>query len=70
MMNCYEEAELDALSKYPECKFARATNGINAMLGMTVVVELWRNEECYLADDPPRRIVEGYPFRRYDGKEG
>lgn len=60
-MSKYKEAEEDALKRFPDCKFARATNGLTPFLQLTIVVEMWRNEECWAAGDPPRRVVEGYP---------
>ncbi len=54
------EAMRDALAKHPDCSYADWQNGMMFPFVITVVVELWRNEECYLADDPPRHVVEGY----------
>lgn len=56
----YEAQKADALSKHPECSYADWDNGINAIFQRTIVVKLWRNEECFLAGDPPRHVVEGY----------
>lgn len=58
-----EEAKLDALQLHPDCKYAEVRNGLTAFLQLTWVVELWRNEECYLAGDPPKYIEQGYPAR-------
>lgn len=55
-----EEAEAHALSQHQDCAFAKAELGIGMFLNPTWQVNLWRNEECYLADDPPRRIEQGY----------
>lgn len=55
-----QQAMNDALDKYPDCKYANWDNGMNAYFQITIVVKLWRNEECYLANDPPRHVVEGY----------
>lgn len=54
------EAKADALAKNQDCEYAECRNGLNAWLQPTWVVHLWRNEECYLAGDPPRYEVEGY----------
>lgn len=56
-----EEAMNDALQKHPDCKYAEWENGIDFAFRHTIVVNLWRNEECFLAGDPPRHTVEGYP---------
>ena len=55
-----EEAMTDAMRKHPDCKYADWENGMNAMFQMTIVVNLWRNEECFIAGDPPRHTIEGY----------
>jgi hypothetical protein len=55
-----EEAMADALSKHPECSYADWTNGLAFPFIPTYVVNLWRNEECYLNDDPPKHVCEGY----------
>jgi hypothetical protein len=55
-----ETAKEDALSKHLDCSYAEVYNGLNWALYTTWVVKLWRNEECYLAGDPPKYIVEGY----------
>ena len=59
-----EEAIDDALALHPECSYAEARNGLTPFLELTYVIELWRNEECYLAGDPPRHIEEGYVWKR------
>lgn len=59
----YEIAMQDALSKYPECTHAEWDNGMSAWFEMTIVVSLWRNTECWLAGDPPRHIIGGYPWK-------
>lgn len=50
----------DAMKRHPECKYGRVYNGMNCMFQLTRVVKLWRNEDCYLNDDPCRHEVEGY----------
>jgi len=55
-----EAAMQDALSKHPECTYVDWAPGLNICLQVTIVVQLWRNKECYLADDPPRHTIEGY----------
>jgi hypothetical protein len=59
----YDEAMVDALAKHPECTYADWANGIR-MDGIgfqtTVVINLWRNEDCFINNDPPRHVVEGY----------
>ena len=54
------EAMVDALQKNPDCKYATWESGLDILLRLTIVVNLWRNEECYIAGDPPRHVVEGY----------
>ena len=54
------EAILDALAKNPECSHAETRPGLDFLFNPTIVVELWRNEECWAANDPPKFIVEGY----------
>ena len=51
----------DAIKRHPECSFGQVVNGMNCFFEITRVVRLWRNEDCYLHDDPPRHEVEGYP---------
>ena len=53
-------AKLDALQKHPDCVHAEVYNGINLMFFSTWVIKLWRNEECCLANDPPKYTVQGY----------
>ena len=62
-----EEAMADALKKHPECGYADWQIGLTFLMGpdgpmaaTTTVVELWRNEECWMNNDPPRHTVEGY----------
>ena len=55
------EVVADAIKMHPDCSFGIVKDGVNAFLQMTRVVQLWRNEECYNADDPPRHTVQGYP---------
>lgn len=54
------EAKADALANNPDCGFAEWDNGMAFPFTLTIVVKLWRNEECFLAGDPPRRVVDGY----------
>ncbi len=58
------EAMADALSLHPECQHAEFTNGLSACFRPTYVVQLWRNAECYAANDPARHTVEGYAVNR------
>jgi hypothetical protein len=51
----------DAIRRHPDCTYGEVQNGLNPLLPLTRVVNLWRNEECALAGDPPRHVVEGYP---------
>lgn len=55
-----EAAMADALAQHPECSYADWQNGMAFPFQLTIVVRLWRNEECYLAGDPPRHVCEGY----------
>jgi hypothetical protein len=55
-----DEAKTDALAKHPDCAYADWENGMNSNFRMTIVVMLWRNEECFINNDPPRHEVEGY----------
>jgi len=52
----------DALRLHPDCAYADWANGLNMRLQRTIVVNLWRNEECHRAGDPPRYVEEGYPY--------
>lgn len=54
------EAMLDALQRHPDCKHAEWYNGLDALLRLTIVVKLWRNEKCWAAEDPPRHEIGGY----------
>ena len=54
------EIIIDAIRKNPDCSFGIVKDGINAFLQLTRVVLLWRNEECYIAGDPPRHTIQGY----------
>lgn len=63
MNSLIEDAKIDALRKHPDCKYAEVYNGLTMFLETTWVVKLWRNEDCYLANDPPKYIEEGYPTR-------
>jgi hypothetical protein len=55
----YGAAMLDALQQHPDCTYADWTNGVDLLFNLTYVVRLWRNEECYLAGDPPKYEVNG-----------
>lgn len=55
-----EEAIADALERHPDCKHADWDNGLDFLLRATIVVKLWRNQECYLSGDPPKYVEEGY----------
>jgi len=56
-----QEVIIDAIKKHNDCSFGVVKDGINAFLQRTRVVQLWRNEECYNAGDPPRHTIQGYP---------
>ena len=58
-----EEVLDDALKLHPDCSYGEVENGLNCFLQLTRCVNLWRNEECWIAGDPPRYVVEGYPPR-------
>ena len=56
-----------ALEKHPDCKYADWQNGLEACtFAPTIVVQLWRNQECYNAGDPPKYtesyLRSGSPF--------
>ena len=55
-----EDAMADALSRHPDCTYAKWYDGLTYVFIRTIVVKLWRNEECFRAGDPPRHVVEGY----------
>lgn len=55
-----EEAIADAKAKHPDCEHGEVRNGMNWRFDLTHVVALWRNDECYLNDEPPKYQVEGY----------
>jgi len=55
-----KEAMAIALSANPDCAYADWDNGLDPLLNLTIVVNLWRNEECFLAGDPPKKTVEGF----------
>lgn len=55
-----EEAMLDALQRFPDCKHAEWENGLDHFFRVTIVVNLWRNRECWAEGDPPRHSVGGY----------
>ena len=50
-----------AKTKHPECEFGIVVPGLSMFLQVSRVVQLWRNVECYLAEDPVRATVEGLP---------
>jgi len=60
-----QEIIADAISKHPDCSFGVIYNGVGISfpprLFTTRVVKLWRNEECYLCNDPPKYTVDDYP---------
>ena len=45
-----EQAMQKALEEHPDCRFAEST----------IVIKLWRNQECYLQNDPPK-YEKSYP---------
>jgi len=55
-----ETAKAEALRQHPDCSYAEWENGLDYFLQPTIVVKLWRNEECWANDDPPRHIVGGF----------
>lgn len=55
------EAKQQALARHPECHYAEVKNGLSWNWQFTWVVELWRDEKCWAAGDPPRHVVEGFP---------
>ena len=55
-----EEAIIDALQKHPDCKYGDWDNGLDPLFNLTIVVKLWRNQECWAAGDPPKYTVQGY----------
>ena len=50
-----------AIGQHPDCTYGTVRNGLTWNLQLTRVVELWRNEECYLNNDPPKHVVDSYP---------
>lgn len=50
-----------AIESNPGMEYARVENGLTFTLQITRCVTLWRNEECYLAGDPPRGTIDGFP---------
>lgn len=50
-----------AVESNPGLTYARVEPGVTMLLQMTRCVNLWRNEECYLAGDKPRGVLEGFP---------
>ena len=55
-----DEAMATALAANPELTYADWDNGLDYAFRLTIVVKLWRNEECWAAGDPPRKTVEGF----------
>lgn len=53
-----------ALESNPTLQYGRVEPGVTMLLQMTRCINLWRNEECYLAGDKPRGVLEGFPPRR------
>ena len=49
-----EQAMQKALEEFPDCTYADWDNGFAFPLIPTIVVKLWRNQECYLNGDPPK----------------
>ncbi len=49
-----KDAMEDALAKHRDCTYADWANGLDCLFNSTIVVRLWRNEECFLNDDPPK----------------
>jgi len=56
-----QQAIEGALKLHPDCTFAKAELGLSVFLDPTWQVNLWRNEECYLAGDPVRYTEQGIP---------
>ena len=56
-----DEAKLDALQRHVDCTFADWTPGLDVFFNNTIVVYLWRNQECWTMNDPPKYTCEGYP---------
>lgn len=54
-----------AKTKHPECEFGIVVPGLSMFLqhafSVSRVVQLWRNVDCYIAEDPVRATVEGFP---------
>ena len=54
-----------AKTKHPECEFGIVVPGLSMFLQHALrvsrVVQLWRNVDCYIAEDPVRATVEGFP---------
>ncbi len=53
-----------AIESNPGLEYGRVENGLTFVLQVTRVIKLWRNEECYLAGDSPRGVLNGFPPRR------
>ena len=60
----YQDYIDEALAMHPDCSYGDWDNGLDCYLRLTVVVNLWRNEECYLAGDRPRYTVGGFVPKR------
>lgn len=56
-----DEARIEALHRHPECSYAEVVNGLSWNFRMTWCVNLWRNEECWAAGDPPKALEQGFP---------
>lgn len=54
------QAKEQALQKHEDCEYAEVYNGMSWNFQRTWVVKLWRNEECYLNEDPPKYIEDGF----------
>lgn len=55
-----QEAMKDALAKHPDCKYADWDIGLDGRLNLTIVVSLWRSEECWVNNDPPKYVIQDY----------
>ena len=55
-----EKAKQRALQRHPDCDYAEIANGLDFLFRPTWCVNLWRNEECWAAGDPPRYAEQGF----------
>lgn len=69
-MTCKEEELMSddelievAIESNPGLEYGQVVPGLTPFLQITRVIKLWRNEECYLAGDPARGTLEGFPRR-------